>query len=192
MNEIIDNLWIGDIQDVQQGDTSRFDAVITVCQDNVRDNVSCPHYNQFKLADGEPEGQNPGECSFEMFEAAVETAIGHVESDRTTLVHCHAGQSRSAMVVAAAITDLKDETPNDAYGRIHDVRQIHPSPEMAEFANQFWEQSHALMWCCEECGDEFESTPKRHDPDYCECGESMVDHESAYIRRAITVEPIEQ
>lgn len=48
-----------------------------------------------------------------------------------------------------------------------------------------------LTWRCTECGDVFESQQSRHDVEWCDCGESWVDHEKHYVRSTLdTVEPV--
>lgn len=46
--------------------------------------------------------------------------------------------------------------------------------------------TEVLSWRCAECGDTFTTTPSRHDPTYCECGEAMVDHEDHTVRHTIS------
>lgn len=142
MNQVTDHLWIGDIHDIQQGDTSRFDAIVTICQDNVSDNTGADHYNHFPLSDGPPpeDAYNPGEFNYELFENAVETVIDHVENDRVTLVHCHAGQSRSAMAITAALTELAGQDFDAAFTTVADSRSISPSQSLRGFAKRYADQ----------------------------------------------------
>lgn len=39
-----------------------------------------------------------------------------------------------------------------------------------------------LHWVCDTCSDEFTTTPTRHDPTTCKCGEAFVDHEDYGLR----------
>lgn len=141
MDQITESLWIGDIYDVQQRSTSRFDAIITICQDNVGDNVGCEQYDHYPLSDGPPpsDAYNPGEFSYDLFEDAVNRIIDHVENETTTLVHCHAGQSRSAMAITAALTTLTDMSYTEAFNTVSNARTggISPSRELQEFAQQY-------------------------------------------------------
>lgn len=53
--------------------------------------------------------------------------------------------------------------------------------------------SEKCKWRCTNCGTEWTTEPDRHQLSHCpECGESWVDHEEAYIRRTIDVEPVEE
>ncbi len=141
MDQITPHIWIGNIHDVQQRSTSQFDAIITICQDDVEANVGCEHYHHYPLSDGPPPADafNPGEFSYELFETAVEQIIEHATSETTTLVHCHAGQSRSAMAITAALTDLSSVSYDEAFEIVANARTggISPSPELREFAQQY-------------------------------------------------------
>lgn len=139
MNEIIDNLWIGDIWDAQEGDTSQFDAVITICQDDVRDNVACT-YHQFPLSDGPAprDAYNPGVFEYELFEEAVDTIIEHVERGDCTFVHCHAGQSRSVIACTCALVVLEDTYFDDAFWTVRASRgNVSPSDEIRHFGTKY-------------------------------------------------------
>lgn len=138
MHKITDNLWIGDILDAEQGDTSRFDAVITVCQDSVADNVGCT-YHLFRLSDGPPEegSKNPGMFEYDLFESAVDAVISHIESNDVVFVHCHAGRSRSVTVSATALAETRNITLEEAFETISDVRRIQPNEEIVEFARRY-------------------------------------------------------
>lgn len=140
MDHVVDTLWISDIQTVQQRPTDRFDTVITICQDSVEDNVGC-EYHHFPLSDGPPieDSYNPGVFEYELFEAAVDTIIDHGENEDMTLVHCHAGQSRSVMALATALTVLNGGTYEDSLNTIIDARskEIQPDGDVEAFAHRY-------------------------------------------------------
>lgn len=52
--------------------------------------------------------------------------------------------------------------------------------------------TETYLWRCQECGDEFETTPTRHDPASCECGAAFVDHEEHYTRQSLPAEFVEE
>lgn len=139
MNKITDNIWLGDIMDAQHGDTSIFDAVVTVCQDGVSDNVSCV-YHHFPLSDGPPEEEshNPGTFEFGVFEQAVDTVIDHVERDYDIFVHCHVGRSRSVVVVATAIAEMQGIDIYEALEMVREGRsRINPKPEIIQYGRRY-------------------------------------------------------
>lgn len=139
-SEIIDGLYVGDILDVQQGDTSDFDTVITVCQDNVLENVGSDNYHHFPLSDGPPpeNAHNPGECSYELFENAVDEALVHVRKGNNTLVHCHAGQSRSVCVATCVVAVVEDTSWDPAYQKVRAARgNTNPSEEIRYFGTKY-------------------------------------------------------
>lgn len=141
MDAVTDTLYVTDRPTVLQESTSQFDAIITICQDDVADNVGVEHYHHYPLSDGPPpaDAYNPGEFSYDLFETAVETIIQHVEHDRVTLVHCHAGQSRSIMAVTAALTVIADQPFTDAFDRVESARSINvqPSRDLWEYGQQY-------------------------------------------------------
>lgn len=136
MNEITNQLWIGDIDDVQSGNTSRFDHVVGVCQDTASENVGC-RYSHFNMADGDESGHVPGDSSYELFEQAADTVLTSIAAGNTVLVHCHRGQSRSAMICAAVLAVTEDLPFLEARRRIKDS---HPSDGVIDHARQYIHQ----------------------------------------------------
>lgn len=135
MNEIIDGLWISDRQSAIESSTSKFDIVITVCQDSIEDNVGCEYYF-FNLADGEVDRYG-GECTYDLFEDIVDVIRDTWRDNDNVLVHCHAGQSRSVTTSAAAIAVERDIRHLDALDLIRSERDIHPSEKLFEFMKQY-------------------------------------------------------
>ena len=74
MDRITPRVTITDIRTVRQADTSVFDAIITVCQENVRDSITDDSvvYSQHELADGVRDEVRGGECTFAVFETAAD------------------------------------------------------------------------------------------------------------------------
>lgn len=136
MTRITDQIWIGDIQSVRQGSTSRYDSVVGVCQDDCSANVGCPYYH-FNMADGVQEGHVPGDNSYQLFESAVDQVVSLVEDGQTVLVHCHAGQSRSASVIISALARLENMTYEDARQYVADRRMIHPDETLVGHTKQY-------------------------------------------------------
>lgn len=131
MNQITQHLWLGDIQDARTLPLDRYgiERVITVCQDSVEDNVSCS-YEQFSFQDGSHD--------YETFKAATDAVVDTLERKETTLVHCHAGQSRSVMACTAAIAVHNDISYDDAYWIVKKARgTVHPSDELRLSATKY-------------------------------------------------------
>lgn len=120
MTQITEKLWISDIQSVREESTSQFDTVVTVCQDEVGDNIGC-NYRHENLADGIYDTYG-GDCTVETFSDSVEHVINALEQDHTTLVHCHAGISRSVSVSIAALATTTDISPMEALELIRERR----------------------------------------------------------------------
>jgi hypothetical protein len=137
--QVSNGLYVGDIQDTREGDTSKFDRVIGVCQDDCSENVSCD-YEHFCLADGPHDirGHNPGEYSYELLSSAIEEVIASRIKRETVLVHCHAGQSRSVTVATAALAVLDGIHWDEAYNQVNDARPIaNPGPELVRDGKKF-------------------------------------------------------
>lgn len=141
MDRVQNNLWISDINAVREQSTSDFDVVITVCQDSTESNVGC-EYAHYKLADGEPEGHNQGECSYPLFKEAADRVLDCLKNQETVLVHCHAGQSRSVAISVAALSVYEDIPYGGAYQLVEEARpQANPNYVLRGFAKQYIEES---------------------------------------------------
>lgn len=136
MDEISDDLWISGIQKVREESTGQFDRVISVCQDEVSDNVGC-NYNHFNMADGPACGYG-GDCSYELFHEAALMALASLTYGETVLVHCHVGKSRSVSVSIAALAVYNHWTYEKAYNVVEEGRpQMHPDGLLIEHAKKF-------------------------------------------------------
>lgn len=140
--QITGGLYVADIQDIQRGDTSKFDRVVGVCQDDCSDNVGC-EYEHFNLADGPEDirGHNPGEYSYELLSDAIDSVIAARLRRETVCVHCHAGQSRSATVAIAALAVLEGMDWDEAFNHAREKRPIiNPGPELVEDGKRYVEE----------------------------------------------------
>lgn len=140
--QLIGGIYVGDIQDVREGDTSQFDRVIGVCQDDCSNNVGCP-YEHYCLADGPHDirGQNPGEYSYELLSEAIDRAVRARIERETILIHCHAGRSRSATVAIATMAIVNGMTWDEAYNRATEKRPIiNPGPELVSDGQRYVNQ----------------------------------------------------
>lgn len=137
MNEILDNLYISNITDARTKNKDNFDTVITVCQDTIEDNVSCD-YKHFNLADGEIDDYKRGECTYNLFKQSVDYLLSELKQDKTVLIHCHAGMSRSVTVSIAAIAVYQDISYNEAYNIVKNNRNlIQPNEILVGFAKKY-------------------------------------------------------
>lgn len=135
MNRVQENLIISDIETVH---STSFDAdtVISVCQDEVSDNVGC-RYRHFPIADREDDDYG-GSTEYDLFNKAVRETVGSVTNGAKTVVHCHVGKSRSAAVCIAAVSEMQDCSYSEAYSVVHGARPvIDPKPLLVEHANRY-------------------------------------------------------
>lgn len=142
MNKIRDGLWITDIASISLQDTSDFDVVVSVCQDNREDNVECPYYH-VNLADGPISAREwGGKCDYATFRRAAAMVGPSYASGDNTLVHCHSGQNRSAAVCAAVLAVEHELTYDEAIEEVRDAREIaNPTEQMEEHARRFIEDT---------------------------------------------------
>lgn len=141
MYEIVNSLWIADIQQVSEQATGRFDHVVNVCQDDTSDNVGC-HYSHIPLADGEENAEQwGGSCGYSAFAAAAGRVVLCLQHGETVLVHCHAGQSRSAAVCIAALAVYAGVPFDTAHAKVEDARgAIHPTQMLIDHAHRYIEE----------------------------------------------------
>jgi len=133
-------LHIGSIDDIYENSTDKFDVVVSVCQDNARDNVGCfyPHY---PLADDEQSMDAwGGTTEYSTFAEAAETVVAALQADsvENVLVHCHVGRNRSAAVCAAAMAVYEETFYEAAFSKLRNAREIvAPNSMMEEYARRF-------------------------------------------------------
>lgn len=141
MNKITENLWISDIESTQTQDTSRFDCIISVCQDSVQDNVSCIN-PQFNLSDGQNSSGERGMFTYELFEEACSEVLQRMKNGEIVLVHCHAGVSRSSSVCIAVLGVLNNTNWTYARSIVEDARPIiNPNPDLIPFIKRYIEEN---------------------------------------------------
>lgn len=116
-----------------------FDAIVTVCQDSIKDNCadSCL-YTQVPLQDGPTDVYANGVWHYKYYKQAVESVIDHITHDHSLLVHCHHGKSRSPTVLATALAVIHDEQLGYSFARIKNERPIvSPKTALWEYARQY-------------------------------------------------------
>jgi len=139
MTAITEHIHITDIDTVKEGSTIDFDRIISVCQENVADTITntC-EYTQINLADGKTDRYEGGTCSYELFAEAAGTLEQAIENDEMTLIHCHAGISRSPSVTAAALASQNNTSFEKALNTIRSERPIvNPAETLREYARRY-------------------------------------------------------
>lgn len=126
MDEVYEKVYISNRRKACETDKSDIDMVITVCQDGIEENVSCKYYH-FLLEDGNHDKKR--------FEKAVEKTLQGIEENKTILVHCHEGISRSPSVVATALSLYLDIGVREALSKIKERREmVSPAPQLVDSA----------------------------------------------------------
>jgi len=140
MDEIYEDLWIGNIEDARQEALGEFgvNKVITVCQDSVEPNVGCV-YTHYNMSDG-PDNKYGGDYSFDIYREATDELFRAIQEGETVLIHCHRGQSRSVSVAMGAITRLNSVSASEALNTIEQNRpQANPDELLVEHAEEYAE-----------------------------------------------------
>lgn len=76
----------------------------------------------------------------EKLQQAVADTVSLLENDESVVVHCSAGASRSAAVIAAALATYQGHTLQEAISRVKDVREIEIHPAVVANAEKALEE----------------------------------------------------
>lgn len=137
MQDIHEQVAIGTITDARTTSTKDFDRVITTCQDSIADNVSCA-YEWYNMSDGEAE--YGGDDSYYLFAQAADSLLHALERGESVIIHCHAGQSRSASVAISAIAVYEDMSFEETFNFVKEQRPIiQPNPQLRRYSRRFVE-----------------------------------------------------
>jgi predicted protein tyrosine phosphatase len=141
VNEVTDQLWVTDIDGVALCDTSRFDRVVSVCQDERAENVGCRYDHHALADDAESERNWGGSATYSAFANAVRTVVDALVASETVLVHCHSGKNRSVAISATALAVADDGSPDtfdDCVWEIKDARPIaNPNEHQSRHGRRF-------------------------------------------------------
>lgn len=121
---ITDEIAIGDSQDAKNAINENFDAALNVAidldiKDPPQDDSAKIRIKRHKVGLIDGRGNNPL-----TFAAAILLLHSLTQSNKLILVHCHAGQSRSVMVVAAWIAFKKLTSLDNALEQILPLRKV--------------------------------------------------------------------
>lgn len=124
MDNITDTLTISSITAARTTDSEGFDCIITVCQDDIEASIDSDTttYQQYPLADGKRDESRGGECTFTLFEKAADALHESLQRNQETLIHCHAGVSRSVSVSAAVIATQENQSVSESIKEIQAER----------------------------------------------------------------------
>jgi hypothetical protein len=125
MDRITPNLTISDRRDAKNKETGEYSCIITACQDGIDEYIDTEStdYHHEKLADGDFDSQSRGgECTFELFETLADALVDALEKNQNTLIHCHAGVSRSVSIAAAALSTQQNQPIEESIKQIQEAR----------------------------------------------------------------------
>jgi protein-tyrosine phosphatase len=140
MNQILDNLWIGDSDSARNLDALKREGITAVL--NCAFDLDVVHpYRENSLRFEEIEYYKCGvpdssEASAHMLAAAVLILNDLLKRGHRVLVHCHAGRSRSVTVTAAYLAKWKATSIELQIKRIEDIRWTMPAEGIVPIAEQ--------------------------------------------------------
>jgi protein-tyrosine phosphatase len=133
---ITDEIAIGDWRDALDADLLRRECVSSVLSligklvGRSAESLGVQRVEVFPLQDGP--GDDPGR-----FARAVDLLARLVEEGPPVFVHCRAGRSRSAAVVAAYLMRSQGLSAEEAVALVASRREIGLNPEMAALVREF-------------------------------------------------------
>lgn len=137
MDQVSTQLWLTDISNVMKKDVGHFDLVLTVCEDDIGDLVSC-NYEHFDLESASSGLTRTSESpSYDEFSEAVDTLYQTLANDKTVLTHCHSGSSRSVAVAAASLARFEGVDFEDA---LESIKAARPSADPSELYRNYAKQ----------------------------------------------------
>ena len=137
MDSVHRRLWVTDIDTAQSHDTSKFDTVVSVCQDTCEDNISDEtNYYHYPLADDCESKENwGGVFEYDTFSDAVYEVVQALMEGQTVLVHCHKGRNRSVSVCIGVYAIWRDVQYCRAKTIVFESRpEADPNTELLAFA----------------------------------------------------------
>lgn len=130
-------LHIVDIEQARTMDKSTFDTVMSVCQEDISDNVSDEQeYLFYNMSDGDT-GYG-GRSDYKLFADAATDLYYRLKNGQSVLIHCHMGRSRSVSVATAALGRLLTLRRSDAYEIVRRYRpQAQPKQLLYGYIKQY-------------------------------------------------------
>lgn len=143
MNEIREDLYITSIDGVKEALPEKINCTYCVSQQRIskeKANQLDSEYRFHPFKSGAI-GRNGHEGSYERFCNVVESIINKIQDGETVLVHCHAGESRSAAIVIACVGHLSDIGYEEAKSRVSQERDINPVTRFRYYCKRYLEEA---------------------------------------------------
>lgn len=125
VDRVSESLWVSGINPVYS-DTGtvvdKFDVVVSVCQDGLRDERKVDTINCAIAETANQQDRIGGEKRYEVFAEAASRVNQRLDAGRDVLLHCHAGVNRSIGVASAVIAHQQDIAVSEAISHIQEIR----------------------------------------------------------------------
>jgi len=126
MDQVADNVWVGDYQDAQDTEEIKEHSIQTVINLSLRQSVEIDSVRNLHIA-----LQDSSRNEQEQFNQAFQAVLREISKDQNVLVHCNIGVSRSISVTAAAVAERDDRSLRDVLNEIEQKRPVaNPHPAL--------------------------------------------------------------
>jgi len=142
MSLIIKNLYLGDIEDVTSFQFIKRNNIQLII--NAAVDVKVPEYDSVeKIINLRWKDDNQQKISFEIFDELYELIESYIKQDKTVLVNCFAGISRSSTIVIAYLMKKNKWSFEEAYEFVIEKRVIvEPNENFQEILRKYEEYLH--------------------------------------------------
>jgi protein-tyrosine phosphatase len=145
MIRIKNNLYLGDLNDIKKIE----DKSKNTTQDKYKDievilNLSgySPHRNAMDMYTWLNIPMKDGKGSQHTFNIAAQNAVNQIKTDKTVLINCAAGISRSTGVIATAIAHIEGKTFSQAMNQLKKKQPAaNPDQGIKEHAEKFLQKT---------------------------------------------------
>lgn len=137
MDKIQDQLYIGDVDDAKDYEYLEKKGIEVVL------NLSSwhPKHEGFNEVTWINIPIKDGKGDQYSFDIAVQNAINQIKSDKTLMINCAAGVSRSGTVTATALAQIKGMKLREALKEVEEARPIiNPNNEILQHGDKFLEK----------------------------------------------------
>ena len=122
MDEVYEQLYVGDIETLRRQDAVRQEGVEAVVRLDLRDRDKLHWDDRFTVLDVPiNDGANVPDG---VFEKVTDFIHEQVQQEKTVLVHCNMGVSRSTTMVMAYLIQYEGMSLGEAFGTVREGREV--------------------------------------------------------------------
>eukprot|EP01129_Flabellula_baltica_P013103 TRINITY_DN602_c0_g1_i1.p1 TRINITY_DN602_c0_g1~~TRINITY_DN602_c0_g1_i1.p1 ORF type:complete len:195 (+),score=35.77 TRINITY_DN602_c0_g1_i1:78-587(+) len=122
--QIINNIWLGSGNDAQNIEKLKENNISLII--NVADDVPNYHEGEFEYVNLHVQDFGMDEGISRVFETVFQAVKAGVDEEKGILIHCAAGQNRSATVMIAVVMFLREVSLKEAYDIVIEKKRVNP------------------------------------------------------------------